>query len=41
VAGLLLARRLVPDVRAPEPPPLDGRGFALTAIGVAALVVGL
>ena len=41
VAGLLLARRLVPDVRADEPPPLDWRGFALTALGVAALVVGL
>ena len=41
VAGLLLARRLVPDVRADELPPLDRRGFALTAFGVAALVVGL
>jgi EmrB/QacA subfamily drug resistance transporter len=41
VAGLLLARRLVPDVRAEEPPPLDKLGFALTAVGVAALVVGL
>jgi EmrB/QacA subfamily drug resistance transporter len=41
VAGLLLARRLVPDVRADELPPLDRRGFALTALGVAALVVGL
>ncbi len=41
VAGLLLARRLVPDVRADEPRGLDGRGFALTAVGVAALVVGM
>jgi EmrB/QacA subfamily drug resistance transporter len=41
VAGVFLARRLVPDVRAPEPRPLDWRGFALTAVGVAALVVGL
>lgn len=41
VAGLLLARRLVPDVRADERPRLDWRGFALTAVGVAALVVGL
>lgn len=41
VAGLLLARRLVPDVRADEPGGLDARGFALTAVGVAALVVGM
>ena len=41
IAGLLLARRLVPDVRADEPRSLDGRGFALTAVGVAALVVGM
>ena len=41
VAGLLLARRLVPDVRADDPPGLDWRGFVLTAVGVAALVVGL
>jgi EmrB/QacA subfamily drug resistance transporter len=41
VAGLLLARRLVPDVRADVVPPLDRRGFALAAAGVAALVVGL
>ena len=34
------ARRLVPDVRA-EVGRLDGRGFALTAVGVAALVVAL
>jgi EmrB/QacA subfamily drug resistance transporter len=41
VAGLLLARRLVPDVRAENPDGLDWRGFALTAGGVAALVIGL
>jgi EmrB/QacA subfamily drug resistance transporter len=41
LVGLLLARRLVPDVRADEPGSLDGRGFALTAVGVAALVVGM
>jgi EmrB/QacA subfamily drug resistance transporter len=41
VAGVLLARRLVPDERGPEGRRLDWRGFALTAIGVAALVVGL
>ena len=51
VAGLLLARRLVPGVDAParerpldvgaaEPRSLDGPGFALTAVGVAGLVVG-
>jgi MFS family permease len=41
LAGLLLARRLVPDVRAERVSALDRRGFALTAVGVAALVVGL
>jgi EmrB/QacA subfamily drug resistance transporter len=41
IAGLLLARRLVPDVRAPERRTLDWRGFVLLAAGVAALVVGL
>ncbi|MEU2349269.1 MFS transporter [Modestobacter sp. NPDC049651] len=35
------ARRLVPDVRAADAAPLDARGFALTAVGVGALVVGL
>ena len=33
VAGLLLGRRLVPDMRAGRPPRLDWRGFVLTAIG--------
>ncbi len=41
IAGLVLARRLVPDVRADTAGRLDWRGFALTATGVAALVVGL
>jgi EmrB/QacA subfamily drug resistance transporter len=41
IAGLLLARRLVPDVRADTVGRLDWRGFTLTATGVAALVVGL
>jgi EmrB/QacA subfamily drug resistance transporter len=41
VAGLVLARRLVPDVRGEERRPLDRVGFGLTAAGVAALVVGL
>ena len=40
VAALLVARRLVPDVRG-EVRRLDGRGLALTALGTAALVVGL
>jgi EmrB/QacA subfamily drug resistance transporter len=40
LAGLLLSRRVVPDIRAEATAPLDWRGFALTAVGVAALVVG-
>jgi EmrB/QacA subfamily drug resistance transporter len=39
--GLFFARRLVPDVRAAERRRLDWRGFLLTAVGVAALVIGL
>jgi EmrB/QacA subfamily drug resistance transporter len=41
LAALLLARRLVPDLRAEDAGRLDRRGFALTALGVAALVVGM
>jgi EmrB/QacA subfamily drug resistance transporter len=41
VAGLLLARRLVPDTRAGERAGLDWRGFVLTAAGVGGLVVGM
>jgi EmrB/QacA subfamily drug resistance transporter len=41
VAAFVLARRLVPDIRAERPVALDRRGFALTAVGVAALVIGL
>jgi EmrB/QacA subfamily drug resistance transporter len=41
LAGLALAARLVPDSRGAERRRLDWRGFALTAVGVAALVVGL
>jgi EmrB/QacA subfamily drug resistance transporter len=42
IAGLVLARRLVPDLRAEAGrSPLDWRGFALTAVGVAALVVAM
>ncbi len=41
IVGLILALRLVPDVRSPERRRLDWRGFLLTAVGVAALVIGL
>jgi Na+/melibiose symporter-like transporter len=41
LAGLVLGRRLVPDVRAPRPEPLDRSGFVLTALGVAALVIAM
>lgn len=41
LVALVLALRIVPDVRAPRRDPLDWRGFVLTAAGAAALVVGL
>ena len=41
LAGVLLARRLVPELRGDVPKRLDVRGFVLVAVGVAALVVGL
>jgi EmrB/QacA subfamily drug resistance transporter len=41
LAALAVALRIVPGVRAETPPPLDRGGFVLTAIGVAALIVGL
>src|SRR4051812_27108004 len=41
LAALVLARRLVPDVRGAERRSLDWRGFGLVAVGVAALVVGM
>jgi EmrB/QacA subfamily drug resistance transporter len=41
VVGILLARRLVPNVRGSVVTGLDWRGFVLTTIGVAALMVGL
>ena len=41
VAALVVAVRVVPGMRAENPPPLDRGGFVLTAIGVAALIVGL
>jgi EmrB/QacA subfamily drug resistance transporter len=41
LVALVLARRLVPDVRADDPGRLDWRGFLLAAAGIAALVAGL
>jgi MFS family permease len=41
LAALLLARRLVPDLRSGDAGRLDRTGFALTAVGVGALVVGM
>jgi MFS family permease len=41
LVGVLLARRLVPDVRSDDSATLDWRGFLLTATGIAALVVGM
>jgi MFS family permease len=42
VAGLLLVRRLVPDLRHEGVPPrLDRRGFLLVAAGIAALMVAV
>jgi len=41
VVGLFFALRLVPDVRSDRRRRLDWRGFGLTAVGVAALVIGL
>ncbi|HET6533761.1 MAG TPA: MFS transporter [Actinoplanes sp.] len=41
LAGLVLAARLVPDVRAENAGRLDWRGFLLAAGGIAALVAGL
>ena len=41
LAAVVLALRLVPDVRAETPDPLDRRGLLLTAVGVGALVVGM
>jgi EmrB/QacA subfamily drug resistance transporter len=41
LAALAVALRVVPDLRADTPAPLDRSGFALSAVGVAALIVGL
>jgi EmrB/QacA subfamily drug resistance transporter len=41
LAALVVARRLVPDVRSDDAGRLDWRGFLLAAAGLAALVVGM
>jgi len=41
LAAVLLARKLVPDVRADDAGRLDWRGFLIAAAAIAALVVGL
>src|SRR4051812_20381625 len=41
LAALILARRLVPDVRSEDAGPLDWRGFLLAAAGLATLVFGM
>jgi EmrB/QacA subfamily drug resistance transporter len=41
LVGLVLAGRLVPDVRGADAARLDWRGFGLVAVGVAALVIGI
>src|SRR4051794_36398803 len=41
LVAVVLARRLVPDGRADDAPPLDWRGFLIAAASIAALVVGL
>jgi EmrB/QacA subfamily drug resistance transporter len=41
LAAVVFARRLVPDLRGADVGALDRRGFALTAVGVGALVVGM
>jgi EmrB/QacA subfamily drug resistance transporter len=40
-AALLLALRMVPDLREPAPGALDWAGFALSGVGLAAFVYGL
>jgi len=41
IVGLLVAVRVVPDARAAEPARLDRWGVTLSAVGIAALVVGM
>jgi EmrB/QacA subfamily drug resistance transporter len=40
VLGIALALLLIRDLREERPPPLDLRGFALTALGLSALMLG-
>jgi EmrB/QacA subfamily drug resistance transporter len=40
LVGVLLVMRFIANVREEHVPPLDGRGFALTGIGLAALLYG-
>jgi EmrB/QacA subfamily drug resistance transporter len=40
VLGLVLVTRFIPDVREEQPPPLDVRGFVLSALGLVGLVFG-
>jgi EmrB/QacA subfamily drug resistance transporter len=39
--GIFLVLRFIPDIREPEMPPLDLRGFLLTGLGLSTLVLGL
>ncbi|MEO6340784.1 MAG: MFS transporter [Caulobacteraceae bacterium] len=41
IAGVLLALRFIPHLKAETPRPFDGLGFAYTAVGVSALLYGL
>lgn len=41
VLGIWLVLRHIPNIREPEVPPLDARGFTLSGIGLSALVLGL
>jgi EmrB/QacA subfamily drug resistance transporter len=40
VLGIVLVSRFIPDVREERPPPLDLRGFLLSAVGLLGLVAG-
>ncbi|HTY69956.1 MAG TPA: DHA2 family efflux MFS transporter permease subunit [Alphaproteobacteria bacterium] len=40
ILGVLLTRRFIPDLTEEVRRPLDGRGFALTAVGLAGLMFG-
>ena len=40
LVGIVLATLFIPNVREPDPPPLDRRGFLLSAPGLALLMLG-